>query len=531
MQNHLTEMMALVAMELPDNSGNITDLLHSKVRVLRQVRPADRHSVVVGQYSTYNTEWMKEQDLTNNVSTTPTYAASVLFVDNSRWNDIPFVLMSGKKMDEKSSYVRVKFRNSRFCTRVSDDACNWQRQLVFRVASSDAKLPPMIAISRGLPTPKFKSGWKEVTSKSSMAALFGQNAKEMVHLIPEDNFDPYVELLEAVMIGSRHFFVPADNIHAAWEIWTPVLDLAATQRPRQYLGRNKDAERLDFVVSSRGIRFQYDDKNIIQFGDDHGPELLPDFVQVPAYYRNATLVSGSEREVVSKLATEIRFLVESPELTKRNFHLALSGGQSPTSLFERLAEMSLPWQRIHLWLVDERCTELAGVESNFQTLQRHLLNHISIPYLNIHPIPVDASDEVCSLKPAVYRADVIYENALRRLIPELTFDFIVLGLGADGHTASLFPNQPVLRELDHLVVYSDATATSTPGRRTTLTFPVLNSAKNVAVLVLGSGKHDILKSIDQSTDVNLYPITGVKPNNGTLTWYIDYAALLGSVPQ
>ena len=115
-QNHLTELLALVAMDLPPDSGNISALLASKARVLRQLRPATEHSTLTAQYSTYNFEWMKD-DATKNVSTVPTFSATALFVDNPRWSGVPFVLVSGKKLDEKSSYARIRFKDARFCAR------------------------------------------------------------------------------------------------------------------------------------------------------------------------------------------------------------------------------------------------------------------------------------------------------------------------------------------------------------------------------------------------------------------------------
>jgi len=128
MQNHLTEMLALVAMDLPSNSGNISEILQSKVRVLRQVRLPNRLTTLTAQYTTYNMEWMKGDEIAN-VSNVPTFAASALFIDNDRWAGVPFLLMSGKKLDEKASYVRVRFRNSRACMRVTDETCVWRKQV------------------------------------------------------------------------------------------------------------------------------------------------------------------------------------------------------------------------------------------------------------------------------------------------------------------------------------------------------------------------------------------------------------------
>ena len=298
MQNHLTELLALVAMELPESSGNISDILQSKLRLLRQVERANERTTVTGQYSTYNMEWLTEQNLPNNITTTPTYAASVLYINNNRWQGVPFVLMSGKKLDEKASYVRIKFKNSRFCIRWNDESCNWQKQLVFYIGG---KYPTMIAASRGLPAPKLKAGWS-AQKPANEFDMFGQVAFEMVQMFPDIEIEPYVELINGIIDGARHLFVSIDSLYASWDIWTPIIELSEKRRPRQYLGRGQDAERLDFVITSNGIYFQLDSQDEVTHGT--GPGTLTSDNQdipqnaTPSTFRNSTLISGDKTRVV-----------------------------------------------------------------------------------------------------------------------------------------------------------------------------------------------------------------------------------------
>ena len=112
MQNHLMEILTLVAMELPSKQATINDVLRTKSNVLKNIAPLDDDSLLIGQYHEYPAEAEIELNRTSYTSTTPTFGAAVLYVDTPRWQGVPFVLMSGKKLDEKASYVRVLFKRS-----------------------------------------------------------------------------------------------------------------------------------------------------------------------------------------------------------------------------------------------------------------------------------------------------------------------------------------------------------------------------------------------------------------------------------
>ena len=220
------------------------------------------------------------------------------------------------------------------------------------------------------------------------------------------------------------------------------------------------------------------------------------------------------------LAQHIAKLVE---LKNKIFHIAFSGGNSAAALFERLATMSIPWELVHIWQVDERCVERHSSESNFLLLDTHLLSAIKIPHRNIHPMTTDDLDSWCSKD-----HDVSYEESIRRLVSNESFDFVVLGMGDDGHTASLFPNQSSLEESKRLVAFSETGNDSIIKKRMTLTYVTLNKAENIAILVTGVAKHATLEAVKDSSDVKRHPIVGVKPVVGSLTWYIDQEALFGT---
>jgi len=539
MQNHMTEMLSLVAMELPPDSGNIKTLLQNKVRLLRDVRRPTRDMVLTGQYATYNPELLRERGNKSKsfgMSVTPTFAAVLLYVDNWRWHGVPFLLVSGKKLDEKTSYVRVRFRNGQFCSSaalLSDDrrSCTANNQIVFNVGNDASR--SRIAVSRGLPKPELpRAGWSRLTAvaASEESAVFGQDAAEMVHFVASRESEPYVELTGAALDGSRHLFVPADSVIAAWNIWSPVVDEVASVLPRQYLGLGKDSSRLDFFVARDGVlRYWVDERNVeLHRTDKLSSSSLPEPGRVPSTFRNATLVVDTEDVIAAGLAELIVERAHEKVAAGLYFHLALSGGRTPKKLFRTLSRSSMPWKQTHVWMVDERCDG-----SNFEMIELNLLREArSISVANVHPMLPDFGDEPCG-KESAYRRDEMYENAIRRLVANASFDFVVLGVGEDGHTASLFPGETALTERERLVMFTNASKTESHSAladmRLTLTLAAINSAHNVAVLVTGAAKYAVLRVIRElgNDRVIEYPVVGVEPRSGVLTWFVDHHALFG----
>jgi len=541
MQNHMTEMLALVAMDLPGDSANIKSLWLNKVRLLRDVRRPDRASILTGQYSTYNTELFRERESNStsfNMSTTPTFAAVVLYVDNWRWHSVPFLLVSGKKLDEKTSYVRVHFRNGQFCASaalLSDNrpSCSQNNQIIFRIG--DASSRSKISVSRGLPKPEPpRPGWSMLTDSSAgqESMMFGLNTADMVEFVADHESEPYVELINAAFEGARHRFVPVESLMAAWNIWTPVIDGAASIVPRQYMGLGKDSSRLDFFITRDGmLRYWVDERNVERHSIDQFSSTvfkMPELAHIPTTFRNATLVAGSEDGVAAKLTEFIVAQAHEKVAGGFHFHLAVSGGRTPEKLFHMLSRSSMPWRRTHVWMVDERCDG-----SNFEMIGRNLLlDSSTLPLVNIHPMLPSFGDEPCS-EESPYRRDKMYEDAIHNLVVNASFDFIVLGVGEDGHTASLFPGDMAVRERERLVTFTRAhharSDSATSDMRLTLTLPAINSAHNVVLLVTGAEKYAILETVRElrNTAVNEYPVVGVELTTGSLAWYIDYSALFG----
>jgi len=205
-----------------------------------------------------------------------------------------------------------------------------------------------------------------------------------------------------------------------------------------------------------------------------------------------------------------------------NFHLALSGGKTPFPFYEKLMVdpryRAMPWPSTHLWMVDERRIAFDNDLNNFKHIHEILVEHSGIPAENVHPMPVEDATP-----------DVTYERELReqlglRAKGQDRLDFVLLGMGDNGHTASLFPNTAVLKVRDRLVSLCEG-PTVTPPPRITLTYQTLNAARFVAVLVLGAAKGPMLKRVASAKDsYEDLPILGIQPIGGDLRWYLDRAA-------
>lgn len=203
-----------------------------------------------------------------------------------------------------------------------------------------------------------------------------------------------------------------------------------------------------------------------------------------------------------------------------NFHCALSGGSTPRLLFEYLAktyQSTDDWKNIHFYWGDERCVPPTDPESNFGMTKKHLFNHVPMTERQIHRVlgEKDAGQE------AQRYGDMIKQQLpLQDGIP--VFDLIILGLGNDGHTASIFPHQMELLKSNHIC--DVATHPESGQKRITLTGQVINQAKEVAFLVTGVSKAEKVEEILHSSGGwESYPASFIQPS-GQLSWYLDEQA-------
>jgi len=200
--------------------------------------------------------------------------------------------------------------------------------------------------------------------------------------------------------------------------------------------------------------------------------------------------------------------------------VALSGGSTPRRLYELLASdeyrSAVPWDEIDWFWSDERAVPPDNAASNFRMAHELMLARAPVSESRVHRMPADATD--------LDRAARGYEALIRERVPELAFDLLLLGVGDDGHTASLFPGSDALEETERLVIPVQGAASLPVPRRLTFTFPLINQARSVLVLAEGAAKRPIVEAVMRgSPDAEQYPVSRVKPA-GHLTWLVDEAA-------
>ncbi len=202
------------------------------------------------------------------------------------------------------------------------------------------------------------------------------------------------------------------------------------------------------------------------------------------------------------------------------FMVALSGGSTPRGLYQELAasfSTQLDWQKVFFFFGDERHVPSTDAESNYRMANETLLSKLDVPQKNVFRIPAELAD--------AGEAARAYEQTLRGSLPLSAgfprLDLVLLGMGPDGHTASLFPGTTALEENQHWVVANWVEKFS--AFRITLTFPVLNHAANILFLATGGEKSEMIKRALKDPSANL-PCQRVRPADGELVWFLDQAA-------
>lgn len=199
-------------------------------------------------------------------------------------------------------------------------------------------------------------------------------------------------------------------------------------------------------------------------------------------------------------------------------HIALSGGRTPKRLFQMLVERGrsfLPWERVTLWWCDERCVAPDHADSNYGTAYANLIAPLGLDPANIHRMEGERDPDTAA-------AD--YERALTGALgTPPVFDLVLLGMGSDGHVASLFPGSSAVTEAKRFVIANrvDSPLTHGPATRLTLTFPAINAAKHTRLLVAGADKAKTLAAVISGPSGE-YPAQKVTGTD--VAWFVDDAA-------
>ena len=229
-------------------------------------------------------------------------------------------------------------------------------------------------------------------------------------------------------------------------------------------------------------------------------EVLPDI---------SALVERSLELILSKLSTAIE--------QRGRFTIALAGGSTPKPLYEAIANQQLPWDKIHVFWGDERYVPPNHPDSNELMARRAWLDRVDIPAANIHSVPTLDGDPAASATK--------YEQHLREFFNSHPHEFpaldiVLLGMGDDAHTASLFPHTPALKVKDRLITVGNKDG----NQRITFTYPFINAARSVIFVVAGANKRPALAQVFAPVaDDSTYPSRLIQPQ-GELWWLLDAAA-------
>lgn len=238
---------------------------------------------------------------------------------------------------------------------------------------------------------------------------------------------------------------------------------------------------------------------------------------------NSPIFIFSDAEHTANAAATAWIELARQTITERgSFHVALSGGSTPKRLYQLIAQSqdadTLDWQRIHIYFGDERCVPPDHPDSNFGMASDALLSHVDCPSANVHRVAGELGPE---------QAAETYAKELQTYLPrddqeQTQFDLVLLGIGDDGHTASLFPGTPALDEKikDTSAVYVE----KFDSWRVTLTYPIINRSARIWVIATGESKADVIGEVLSSVpQPPRFPIQAIKPR-GELNWYLDTAS-------
>jgi 6-phosphogluconolactonase len=230
------------------------------------------------------------------------------------------------------------------------------------------------------------------------------------------------------------------------------------------------------------------------------------------------VVFGSDA-LAARAYADLAGIAEDAIAKRGACHVALSGGSTPKLLFDLLARLgrrALPWDRIHLWWGDERTVPPGHPDSNYGMARAHLIEPLGLDPVRVHRMEGEGDP---ALAAQAYEREMI---AALGTPPVL--DLVWLGMGPDGHTASLFPNSPALVATGFCVANSvDSPLTHGKTTRLTLTFAAINAARYVRFLVAGADKAERVRVVLEGPP-GRYPAQGVQPHDGELAWFLDAAA-------
>lgn len=218
----------------------------------------------------------------------------------------------------------------------------------------------------------------------------------------------------------------------------------------------------------------------------------------------ALVIHQDADQMASAVSQRIAQIITQAQRARGICKIALAGGSTPRRCYLDLCGLPIDWRYVHVYFGDERCLPIGDLERNDTMTTDALLSHVAIPVENIHTIPAELGPEAAAAR---------YSQLIAQIKP---LDLVLLGMGEDGHTASLFPGNPALQSIENVVGVFNAP--KPPPERVTLGMAILNAAHNKLFLVSGEGKRAALKAIARGEPL---PASEVRE----AVWHIDRKAI------
>lgn len=459
-QSHLLQMLAIIAMEPPIemNSKFIRD---EKMKVLKSIRNLTKDDIILGQYAGY-----KEHKGVPENSTTPTFAYLRFYIDNWRWQGVPFYICSGKAMSEKKTSIKIVFKE---IPQVLFDNSTIHKPNVLEI---NIQPKESIVLKQHVKIPGAGMQTKEVPLSFKFRDTFGDHA---LH-------GAYERVMLDAINGDQSFFPRCDEILQCWKIVEPLLK----EKYPEIIPYEKKMN-----ISNGSLKRNR--------GKNHGQRVA----------------FKSPQELVNHATEQITKLIIETIAEQGVCNIALSGGQSPKPIYSLLTTdpyaSRINFTKVHIWCVDERCVPPDHYMSNINMINETLLKFISIPEENVHRI----AGEINETEAAKNYAEELKKH-FNTEIPR--FDIIILGMGPDGHTASLFPGTAAIRDKESIVISHFVSRFNMT--RVTFSRRIINNARNVYCIVTDRERNSVVDLVFNGPYIpTVIPAQIVSPKNGNLTWY------------
>ncbi len=509
-QNHMLQLVSMIAME-PPISTDADEVRNKKVDVIKAMRRYKPEEVdeyaVRGQYGP---GWIKgkevpgyrEEEGVDPHSNTETYAAAKFFVDTWRWQDVPFYVRTGKHMADKTSVITIQLRPAPHrAFSVDGDAMEEANRIIINIQ-------PEMGI-----TIRFQAkrpGMNQIVNPVDMVFDYDKSYDAQA---PE----AYEALLLDAISGNAALFMRADQVEAAWEVVMPILESWGNKPIENYPSYASgtwgppEADRLLAKEGHSWINPPASNAKETIIKDKHD-ESRKGVVNLHVYENTDDL---------SYCAAEL-FVHKSKEAIERDgrFVVALSGGNSSKKLYELLTQRpfvtEVAWSKVHVFWGDERAVAIDDPESNAGMAFKTMLDEVQIPKEQIHPMQGDTRPDL-----AARQYEETLQDFFRGRSPR--FDLILLGLGDDAHTASLFPGVQISDKRMSWV--QDVFVPKLDAHRITLTPQLINQSHAIAFIAYGDKKAAALQHVlEDDYHPSEYPAQTIKLEDGEVHWFVDNEA-------